>query len=77
MNYAKIIKKLREKLILTQTESAKILGVSFTTVSRWEKGIHEPTMKVKRKIVELCKKNNIRIEDWNNGKSEENYTKKL
>lgn len=37
MNYAKIIKKLREKLILTQTEFAEILGVSFTTVSRWEK----------------------------------------
>ena len=69
MNYAKIIKKLREKLILTQTEFAEILGVSFTTVSRWEKGIHEPTMKVKRKIVELCKDNNIKIGDWNNGKS--------
>ncbi len=33
MNYAKIIKKLREKLILTPTEFAEILGVSFTTVS--------------------------------------------
>jgi len=63
MNYAKIIKKLRDKLILTQTEFAEILGVSFTTVSRWEKGIHEPTMKVKRKIVELCKDNNIEIGD--------------
>ena len=63
MNYAKIIKELREKLILTQTEFAEILGVSFTTVSRWEKGIHEPTMKVKRKIVKLCKDNNIEIGD--------------
>ena len=71
MNYAKIIKKLREKLILTQTEFAEILGVSFTTVSRWEKGIHEPTIKVKRKIVELCKENNIEIGDWNNGNSKE------
>jgi len=48
---------------LTQTEFAEILGVSFTTVSRWEKGIHEPTIKVKRKIVELCKENNIEIGD--------------
>ena len=63
MNYAKLIKKLREKLILTQTEFAKILGVSFTTVSRWEKGVHTPTMKVKRKIVELCKDNNIEMEE--------------
>jgi DNA-binding XRE family transcriptional regulator len=63
MNYAIIIKKLREKLILTQTEFAEILGVSFTTVSRWEKGIHVPTIKVKRKIVELCKINKIEIGD--------------
>jgi len=69
MNYAKLIKKLREKLILTQTEFAKILGVSFTTVSRWEKGVHAPTMKVKRKIVELCKNNNIEMEEQDNGKS--------
>lgn len=63
MNYAKLTKQLREKLILTQTEFAEQLGVSFTTVCRWENGTHEPTMKFKRKIVELCKKNNIALED--------------
>ncbi len=59
MNYAKITKKLRETLIHTQTEFAEQLGVSFTTICRWENGTHEPTMKLKRIIVELCKKNNI------------------
>lgn len=63
MNYAYLIKKLRDKLILSQTEFAKILGVSFTTVSRWEKGVHAPTIKVKRKIVELCKTNHIEMEE--------------
>lgn len=59
MNYAKLTKRLREKLILTQTEFAEQLGVSFTTICRWENGTHEPTMKLKRTIVELCKENNI------------------
>lgn len=63
MDYAKLIKKLREKLILSQTDFAKILGVSYTTVSRWEKGIHIPTINIKRKIVELCKINNIDMEE--------------
>lgn len=43
MDYTKLIKKLRDKLILTQTEFAALLGVSYPTVCRWEKGIHDPT----------------------------------
>lgn len=63
MDYSKIIKELRTKLILSQTEFAELLHISFTTVSRWEQGIHEPTIKAKRKIAELCRQNNISMED--------------
>jgi DNA-binding XRE family transcriptional regulator len=63
VDYAKLIKKLREKLILSQSELASILDVSFSSVNRWENGKHEPTIKVKRKIVEICKGNNIKIDD--------------
>ena len=62
MTYQEVIKKLRKKLILTQTEFAELLGVSFQSINRWETGKHEPTIKVKRKIVELCKNNNIPID---------------
>lgn len=62
MDYKSIIKLLRQKLILSQQELADLLGVSFSSVNRWEKGHHEPTIKAKRKIVELCKQNNIEIE---------------
>lgn len=62
MDYAKLIKKLRDKLILSQTEFATLLGISYTTVSRWESGLHEPTIKMKRKIVGLCRQNNINVE---------------
>jgi len=36
------IQALRNDLKMTQSEFAKILGVSFSTISRWEKGISEP-----------------------------------
>jgi putative transcriptional regulator len=61
MSYADTIKALREKLLLTQTELAAKLGVSYASVNRWENGKCEPTMKIKRKIRELLVKNNIEV----------------
>ncbi len=63
MDYKKLVKSLRNKLIITQEELAEMLGVSFATINRWETGKHEPTTKMKRKIVEMCKSNNIGLED--------------
>ena len=63
MDYASAIKKLRNKMILTQTEFAKELGVSFGTVNRWESGKFKPTTKTKRKLDELFKKYNIEVEE--------------
>lgn len=63
MDYQKKIKKLRDKLIITQAELAEKLGVSFASVNRWENGVHEPTTKIKRKIIDLCKENNINLEE--------------
>jgi DNA-binding XRE family transcriptional regulator len=57
------VKELRLKLILSQQEFADLLNVSFASINRWETGKHEPTIKVKRKIVELCKENNIDLEE--------------
>lgn len=62
MKYAVAIKKLRKKLLLTQSEFAELLGVKLVTVSRWESGKFEPTMRVKRKLRELFEKNKIEIE---------------
>lgn len=61
MNYAELTKKLRSKLILTQSEFGELLGVSFTTVCRWETGKYEPTMKQKRRLVELCKEYDVEL----------------
>ena len=63
MDYGKIIKRIRETLLVTQVELAEMLGVSFATVNRWEKGHHEPTITQKRAIRDLCKKKKIPMED--------------
>jgi DNA-binding XRE family transcriptional regulator len=62
MDYQRLVKELRVKLILSQQEFADLLNVSFASINRWETGKHEPTIKMKRKIVELCKANNIDLE---------------
>lgn len=50
------IKELREKMMLTQVEFAKLLGISFASVNRYENGKSIPTMKVRRSIYKLMKK---------------------
>lgn len=59
INYAEKIKEYREKKFLTQSELAKELGVTLLTVSRWETGKFEPNMKMKKKLSNLFKDNNI------------------
>ena len=55
--------KRTKKILILSEEFAKLLGVSFTSINRWEAIRHEPIIKIKRKIVELCKKKNILLED--------------
>ena len=61
-DYPELVKKLRDKLIISQEELAKLLEVSFATINRWENGHTEPTIKAKRKLFELCKKNGSEVE---------------
>lgn len=53
------VKELRCYLCLTQQEFAKRFGVSFVTVNRWENAHFEPTMKQKRELMKMLKKNNL------------------
>lgn len=47
------IKQLRGRLHLTQEAFARILGVSFATVNRWENGKAEPTGDYSRVLFSL------------------------
>jgi putative transcriptional regulator len=59
MDYGILIKKIRDTLMLSQNELAEKLGVSFATINRWEKGHHQPTIKLRREINAFCKKHGI------------------
>lgn len=62
-DFAKKIKILRvEKLMMSQTEFANLLNVSYETINRYENGKSNPTFKVKRKIIELMKKYKMEVE---------------
>lgn len=67
MEFHEKVLELRGRLQITQMQLAEMLGVSFTTVNRWEKGHHEPTILVRRRFDDLCKKNGVIFD----GKSEE------
>ena len=47
------IRKMRKRLNFTQEQLAQKLGVSFTTVNRWEKGKNEPSPLALRALKEL------------------------
>ena len=49
------IKSIRQQLGLSQEELAQKLGVSFTTVNRWENGQTKPSKLARRQIETLCK----------------------
>ena len=61
IDYPDALIKLRAKLNLSQTQLADLLGVSFTSVNRWEKGHHEPTVIVKAKLNDLFKEHEIEV----------------
>ena len=63
MKYCDAIKCLRKKLLLSQIEFAKLIGVAFVTVNRWESGNNFPTFKNKRKLARLFKEHRIEVQE--------------
>ena len=53
---AKMVKDLRTKLGLTQEQFAAKVGVTFSTVNRWENGRGKPSPLAMRQIEELCER---------------------
>lgn len=63
INYADAILQLRAKLNLSQLEMAKLLGVSFPSISRWENKHCQPTKLAKVRIIRLLEENNIEMKE--------------
>lgn len=63
IDYAKMILALRVKMNISQQQLGELLGVSFSTVNRWEKGHHEPTLLAKERLKKLFQENGINTEE--------------
>ncbi|MFQ7601973.1 MAG: helix-turn-helix domain-containing protein [Faecalimonas umbilicata] len=59
MSFCDDIKIVRQRSLMSQETFAQTLGVSFTTVNRWETGKSKPSYKTMKLINEFCKKNGI------------------
>lgn len=59
MDLSSELKEVRVKCLLSQSSFAKELGVSFSTVNRWENGKAIPNYQALKKIKEFCTNNNI------------------
>lgn len=62
MKFGKAVKEIRIKALLSQAAFAKEIGVSFSTVNRWEMGKAKPRYDALKKIKGFCEKNSIPFE---------------
>ena len=62
MVFSEEIKQLRHRLFMSQTAFAQELGVSYTTVNRWEMGRAKPTYKTMKLIDDYCKEKGIEFD---------------
>lgn len=56
------IKKMRQKIFLSQEEFAKELNVSVSTINRWETGKVKPNLTAMKKLKRFCEKNNLKFD---------------
>lgn len=63
MEFSEQIKYVRLKLHMSQMEFGQLLGVSFTTVNRWENGKTTANYRTLRRFEQLCKDKNISFEE--------------
>ena len=59
MGFCNDIKMIRHKCLMSQTEFADALGVSFATVNRWESGKSKPNFKTMKLINNFCEAHGI------------------
>lgn len=59
MSFSNEIKRIRKKGLMSQEAFAQAIGVSFSTVNRWECGKAMPSYKAMNQIDGYCKANSI------------------
>ncbi len=58
-----IILAIRERLNVSQDELAKMIGISFATVNRWENGHSSPNKAAQLRLYDVCKEHGVDLEE--------------
>lgn len=61
LSFPEQVKTVRVLLQLTQTELAEQIGISYATVSRWERENRTPHLAMIGKFYSFCMRNGIEI----------------
>lgn len=61
LTFPEQVKTVRIFLQLTQTELAKQIGISYATISRWERENRTPHLAMVGKFYSFCMRNGIEI----------------
>ena len=51
-----LVKEIRRQLSLSQEDLARLLGLSYATVNRWENGLSKPSKLAKAQLKAFCEK---------------------
>lgn len=62
MKFSESIKYIRKVTYLSQEAFAKEIGVSFSTVNRWENEKVKPSYAAMKKIILFCNQHSIEVE---------------
>lgn len=52
-DFAALVKRLRERMGVTQEQFAQEVGVTFSTVNQWENGRRQPQPYLQRRLLEM------------------------
>ncbi len=63
MTLSKKIRYIRAERLLSQQEFADAVGISYSTVSRWERERRKPQSKAFGKLIIWCKENGVDLSD--------------
>ena len=58
-----LILEIRNRLNASQEDLARMIGISYATVNRWENGHSQPNKAAWLRLYDICKERNIDLED--------------
>lgn len=75
MGFSDELKRIRQRTFLSQEAFAQEVGVSFSTVNRWESERTIPNLAAMKNIKAFCERNNLEYsileEEWLNLRTED------